>query len=88
MLPQLYKCFQHWSADGSVYIYSDPHFEDSDCKIMDAAWPTPTEQIAKINKKVHKNDTLIILGDIGNPEYIKKLKLVIKFLYLEIMMLV
>ena len=74
MLPQLYKCFQHWSAGGSVYIYSDPHFEDSDCKIMDAAWPTPAEQIAKINAKVHKGDTLIILGDIGNPEYIKKIK--------------
>ena len=74
MLPQLYKCFQHWSAGGSVYIYSDPHFEDSDCKIMDAAWPAPVEQIAKINAKVHKGDTLIILGDIGNPEYIKKIK--------------
>ena len=74
MLPQLYKCFQHWSAGGSVYIYSDPHFEDSDCKIMDAAWPAPAEQIAKINAKVHKGDTLIILGDIGNPEYIKKIK--------------
>ena len=74
MLPQLYKCFQHWSAGGSVYIYSDPHFEDSDCKIMDAAWPTPAEQIAKINAKVHKGDTLIILGDIGNPEWIKQIK--------------
>ena len=74
MLPQLYKCFQHWSADGSVYIYSDPHFEDSDCKIMDAVWPTPIEQIVKINAKVHKGDTLIILGDIGNPEYIKRIK--------------
>ena len=74
MLPQLYKCFQHWSAGGSVYIYSDPHFEDSDCKIMDAAWPAPAEQIAKINAKVHKGDTLIILGDIGNSEYIKKIK--------------
>ena len=74
MLPQLYKCFQHWSANGSIYIYSDPHFEDSDCKIMDAAWPTPAEQIAKINAKVHKGDTLIILGDIGNPEYIKRIK--------------
>ena len=74
MLPQLYKCFQHWSAGGSVYIYSDPHFEDSDCKIMDAEWPTPEEQIAKINKKVYKGDTLIILGDIGNPEYIKRIK--------------
>ena len=74
MLPQLYKCFQHWSAGGSVYIYSDPHFEDSDCKIMDAAWPAPAEQIAKINAKVHKGDTLIILGDIGNPEWIKQIK--------------
>ena len=74
MLPQLYKCFQHWSVDGSVYIYSDPHFDDSDCKTIDAAWPSPEEQITKINKKVHKGDTLIILGDIGNPEYIKRIK--------------
>lgn len=74
MLSQLYKCFQHWSASGSVYIYSDPHFEDSDCKTIDATWPSPEEQIAKINKKVHKGDTLIILGDIGNPEYIKRIK--------------
>ena len=74
MLPQLYKCFQHWSADGSVYIYSDPHFEDSDCKTMDATWPAPAEQIAKINAKVHKGDTLIILGDIGNSEWIKQIK--------------
>lgn len=74
MLPQLYKCFQHWSAGGSVYIYSDPHFEDSDCKTIDATWPVPAEQIAKINAKVHKGDTLIILGDIGNPEWIKQIK--------------
>ena len=74
MLPQLYESFQRWSDGGTVWLYSDPHFEDSDCKIMDAAWPTPAEQIAKINKKVHKGDTLIILGDIGNPEYIKKIK--------------
>ena len=74
MLSQLYKCFQHWSAGGSVYIYSDPHFENSDCKIIDAAWPAPAEQIAKINAKVHKGDTLIILGDIGNPEWIKQIK--------------
>ena len=74
MLPQLYKCFQHWSASGSVYIYSDPHFDDADCKAINAEWPSPEEQITKINKKVHKDDTLIILGDIGNPEYIKRIK--------------
>ena len=74
MLPQLYKCFQHWSAGGSVWLYSDPHFDDADCKAISTEWPSPEEQIAKINKKVHKGDTLIILGDIGNPEWIKQIK--------------
>ena len=74
MLPQLYKCFQHWSANGSIYIYSDPHFEDSDCKTIDTAWPAPAEQIKIINSKVHKTDTLIILGDIGNSEWIKQIQ--------------
>ena len=74
MLPQLYKCFQHWSVGGTVWLYSDPHFDDADCKAISAEWPNPEEQIAKINKKVHKDDTLIILGDIGNPEYIKRMK--------------
>ena len=74
MLPQLYKTFQDWSAKGSVWVYSDPHFGDSDCKIMDPNWITPEEQVKKINDKVKKGDTLILLGDIGNPEYIKKIK--------------
>lgn len=74
MLPQLYEKFRSWSIGGSVWIYSDPHFDDADCKLMAEDWPTPDEQIEKINKKVYKGDTLIILGDIGSPEYIKKLK--------------
>ena len=74
MLPQLYKTFQDWSAKGSVWVYSDPHFGDSDCKIMDPNWITPEEQVKKINDKVKKGDTLIILGDIGNLEYIKRIK--------------
>lgn len=74
MLPQLYKTFQDWSAKGSVWIYSDPHFGDSDCKFMDPNWITPEEQVKKINDKVRKGDTLILLGDIGNPEYIKRIK--------------
>lgn len=74
MLPQLYKTFQNWSAKGSVWVYSDPHFGDSDCKIMDPNWITPEEQLKKINDKVKKDDTLILLGDIGNLEYIKRIK--------------
>ena len=74
MLPQLYENFQRWSDGGTIWLYSDPHFDDADCKAISTEWPSPEEQIAKINKKVYKGDTLIILGDIGNPEYIKRIK--------------
>lgn len=74
MLPQLHPKFQHWSEGGSVYIYSDTHFDDFDCKIMSANWPTPAEQIDLINDKVKKNDTLVLLGDIGDPKYISQIK--------------
>lgn len=74
MLPQLYPKFQHWSEGGSVYIYSDTHFDDFDCKIMSADWPTPAEQVDLINDKVKKNDTLILLGDVGDPRYISQIK--------------
>lgn len=73
MLPQLYEKFQHWSDGGSVWIYSDTHFADEDCNKMDANWISVDEQINIINAKVHKNDTLIILGDIGDKSYIPKL---------------
>ena len=74
MLKYLYEPFKKWSDGGQVWVYSDPHFEDNDCKLMSEDWPTPQEQIVKINSKVGKNDTIIILGDIGNPEYIKRMK--------------
>ena len=74
MIATLYKCFQHWSAKGSVYIISDTHFDDTDCKLMDPDWITPEEQVAKLKKKAHKNDTLIHLGDVGDPKYMDALK--------------
>ena len=74
MLKTLYPKFQHWSEGGGVYIISDPHFEDEDCQIMNPEWPTPQEYVDKINQKVRKCDTLICLGDVGNPEWFNKLK--------------
>lgn len=74
MIKSLYKCFQHWSDKGSIYIMSDPHFDDVDCKIMDKNWITPEEHIQKLKTKVHKNDTLICLGDVGNAEWFNQLK--------------
>lgn len=74
MINSLYEPFIRWSMTGSVYVYSDPHFDDKDCLCMNPDWPSPEEQIKRINKDVHKNDTLIMLGDIGDEKYIKQLK--------------
>ena len=74
MIPTLYESFRHWSAAGSVYIISDTHFDDPDCTIMNPDWITPEEQIRRINSVVTKNDTLIHLGDVGNPEWMKQVK--------------
>lgn len=41
MIMTLYEPFRHWSETGSVYIFSDPHFGDSDCKWMDPGWIEP-----------------------------------------------
>ena len=74
MIDCLYDCFKHWAANGSVGVLSDPHFCDADCKTMDKNWISPDEHVAMINRKWHKNDTLILLGDLGDPEYVKQIK--------------
>ena len=74
MIDSLYEPFKHWSASGSVYIFSDSHFDDSDCKIMSKKWISAEEQIEILRKMCHKCDTLVHLGDVGNPKYIKMLK--------------
>lgn len=74
MIKSLYPQFQRWSSKGSVYIISDTHFDDADCKFMDPNWITPEEHMANISQVVTKNDTLIHLGDVGNPKYLDSLK--------------
>lgn len=82
MIPTLYKPFRHWSDGGSVYILSDLHLDDKNCMLMDPNWVTPEQQISIINKVAMKNDTFICLGDVGNPEHIKKIKAKRKILIL------
>ena len=74
MILSLYPCFQHWSAKGSVYLLSDTHFEDSDCILMDPDWIDPVDHVAYIKSVAHKNDTLVHLGDVGNPVWMKHIK--------------
>lgn len=70
MIKGLYSTFNHWSENGTVWLYSDPHFGDKD--IPDRL--PDEEQIKSINSRVGKKDTLIILGDIGDIECVKKLR--------------
>lgn len=72
MISTLYEPFRHWSDGGSVWILSDMHFDDPDCKRMDPDWITPEEQIKIINAHVQKNDTFVCLGDVGEAKYIKQ----------------
>ena len=73
MIKSLYPEFQKWCKNGSIYIISDTHFDDEDCKLMNPNWITPKEQVDLINRHVQKNDCLIHLGDVGNPNYINAL---------------
>lgn len=69
----LYKIFNHWHEQGTLYIYSDPHFNDPDLK-KGIDRPSADELVQKINSKVGRKDTIIILGDICDIEYVKKIR--------------
>lgn len=72
MIKSLYKPFQHWSKGGSVYLVSDTHFDDPDREFMGYNF-SEAVQIGRLKERCHKADTLVHLGDVGNPEYIKQL---------------
>lgn len=69
----LYKIFDHWHQEGTLWIYSDPHFNDPDLK-KGIERPSADELVQKINSKVGRKDTIVILGDIYDIEYIKKIR--------------
>lgn len=78
MLNNLYEMFKKWSyVDGvhknSIYIYSDTHFNEEDMKHLRKNYIGDEEQIKRINSKVGKKDTLIILGDVGDLSFVKRL---------------
>lgn len=74
MYKHLYDCFAHWYHGGTIYFYSDPHFADADVKAIRKNYIGDEEQIKRIRSKVGKNDTLIILGDVGDKEFLKKIR--------------
>ena len=81
MLPGIYDAFQHWGEKyQTVWIYSDPHFGDDELASSIKGRPSDEEQIKRINTKCGRRDCLIILGDIGNIEYVRQLRAEYKIL--------
>lgn len=74
MIKGLYKIFDHWHEVGTLWIYSDPHFGDEELAKAFPNRPTAEEQVKMINKYAGKHDTLIILGDVGDVDYVRKLR--------------
>ena len=74
MYKGLYDCFKHWLHGGQVYFYSDPHFSDAEMQYLRKNYIGDDEQIKRINTKIGKKDTLVILGDIGDREWLKKIR--------------
>ena len=76
MYKHLYDQFAHWFHDGkgTVFFYSDPHFNDDEMKCLRKNYIGDEEQIKRINSKIGKYDTLVILGDVGDVEWIRKIR--------------
>ena len=91
MAYELYSAFKHWMpTNGNIWFYSDPHFGDKEnwllrkqfIRAIDNVEAFDNLQITTINKTCSRNDTLVILGDVGDIEYVKKLKAKKKILIL------
>lgn len=76
MYKNLYDSFEHWyhNGKGTVLFYSDPHFNDEEANLLRKNYIGDDAQVASINSRVGKYDTLVILGDIGDVEYVRKLR--------------
>lgn len=76
MYKNLYDNFEHWYHydTGTVYFYSDPHFNDEEMKYLRSNYISDMEQVARINSKVGRCDTIVFLGDIGDVNFIRYIK--------------
>lgn len=74
MYKHLYDKFSHWYRGGTIYFYSDPHFNDPEMVYLRKNYIGDEEQVKAINRKIGKNDTIVILGDIGDVKWVKKIR--------------
>lgn len=74
MITSLYSPFRKWTETGTLWVYSDPHFSDPEMVHLRKNYIGDEEQIARINSKVGRKDTIIFLGDIGDEEMVRKIR--------------
>lgn len=74
MIQSLYPCFRKWSERGTVWLYADTHFGEADVRRRNPDRPDDDEHVRRIVRRCGKKDTLILLGDVGDPEYARKLR--------------
>ena len=70
----LYPCFEHLKQFNNIFVYSDPHFSDPEMVYLRKNYIGDEEQVNRINSIVGRKDVIIFLGDIGNVEWIKKVR--------------
>lgn len=73
-LPGVYDLFNERWCKQTVWIYSDTHFGDAELAAGVPNRPSDEEHIKLINSCVGRKDTLILLGDVGDVECVKKLR--------------
>ena len=73
-LPGVYKIFNDRWAGQTVWIISDTHFGDEDLRAGMPNRPSDEELVRRINMKVGRKDTLLLLGDCGSPEFVRQLR--------------
>ena len=73
-LPGIYEMFAERWDNQTTWVYSDPHFGDKDLECGIKNRIADEEQIANINACAGRKDTLIILGDVGDIECVRRLR--------------
>ena len=74
MIQALYPPFRHWSDQGTIWLYSDTHFGDQELKRGIPQRPDDATHVKLINQKCGRKDTLVLLGDVGDIECVRKLR--------------
>ncbi|WP_026525383.1 hypothetical protein [Butyrivibrio sp. MB2005] len=75
MIQTLYENYRHWSDGRSVYILSDPHFDDAIGKDMVDVWLEADELVDKINRtRMKKEIGLGLLAIMARLELLMCLK--------------